>query len=110
MNPDSEDDDLGGELDAFLTRQLDEAELADSGFAGRVTSRLIHQRRVRRLTLAGAGAAATGLAILGLGLSPAPFLQTATVAPEDVFATLLLLAACGLVWIATAGAAPIARR
>jgi len=94
------------EFDAYLARRLEEPELPDEGFTCAVTAGLAGLRRRRRWALAGAVAASSVSAAIGILLAPAPPLALPDVSPAGVVATLLLAAACSLVWIATESRTP----
>lgn len=88
------------ELDAWLTRGLQEEVLPDRGFSDGVLGRLRRHRQARRLTLAAVAAVATAGSLLAAAVSPAGA-RMPDVSVGDLVATLILAAACSLVWLAT---------
>lgn len=94
------------ELDAYLTDQLREPELADGGFTSLLVARMSRRRRTRQLAFGGAVALAGLIAFVLTSLSPETAPAPVTVTLPGIVASLLLASACALAWLATESALP----
>lgn len=101
MEPDAE-------FDAYLARQMDEAELPDQDFTLVLAARLARHRRRRELAFGGAVAVASAIAVVAAYFSGGSNVSMPDITAETIAATLVLVAVCSLVWIGTeSGAAAL---